>query len=467
MTDLLSALKAHHPASVPMHMPGHMRNEALFPYLKELGAKYDITEITGFDDLHNPEGILLESMKRAASLWGSDETRCLIGGSTCGIVASVYALLSGGGRALCARNAHKSLYHALEITGAQAVFLPGGFDEETGEALMIDPCEVEKALDENEDIRFVFIVSPTYEGVISDVESICRIAHKRNIPVIVDEAHGAHLDLFGAFPGGAVRAGADIVIQSLHKTLASLTQTAIMHINGNRVDVKSIDHALDIFETSSPSYLLMASVDGCVRLLEDKGDEILSRWKKMTLDFRKKAEKLKNIRVYKPGKAFLFDDSKLILTCDALSGAEIKDVLRDRFSIELEAAYARYAIAMTGAGTTEEMLKKLLDALFIIDEEVENAKKRIGKAVNVPLPKAVMTARAALQTPYECVRTENALGRVAAEYQWAYPPGVPVVAPGEVIDEGVLCALKELTDFRLNLIRTRSGEGEIAVLLHK
>lgn len=463
MTKLLNALKAHHPSSTPMHMPGHMRNTSLAAYLSDVGAQMDITEITGFDDLHKPEGILLESMKEASSLWGSKETRYLIGGSTCGIIAAVYALASGGGRAVCARNAHKSLYHALEITGVEPVFVSPAFDDETGMALEIRPEDVLRALDENDGIRFVFLVSPTYEGVISDVKAICDIAHERGVPVIVDEAHGAHLDLCGVFPFGAVKAGADLVIQSLHKTLPSLTQTAVLHASGELVSMRDIDHALDIFETSSPSYLLMASIDGCVSLLREKGDMILSGWKNRVMDFRKKAKALKHIRVFKPEGAYAFDESKLILYSAYLSGVDLKEMLASRFSIELEAAYQRYAVAMTGAGTTDEMLKKLFDALYVLDGELSEAFPLLP-SVPTYVPERKMLLKNALLKKYECVLYENASGRISGEYVWAYPPGVPVVAPGEVIDEKVLSIIRGMEISHLNIIKTRSEKGEIAVL---
>ena len=462
---LLDELKRYCAGAAPMHMPGHMRSKD-YPYLNALGAEFDITEINGFDDLHNPHGILLASMKKAAKLWGSGQVRYLVNGSTCGILSSVYALSMGGGRAIVSRNAHKSLYHALEITGITPVFVRSGFDELTGACTDVSPESIENALESAPDAKFVFVTSPTYEGVISDIKTICEVAHRRRIPVIVDEAHGAHLDLTEDFAGGAVKAGADIVIQSVHKTLLSLTQTAVMHISGNLVSVNQVDHALGIFETSSPSYLLMASIDGCVEILSEKRREIFSAWRKNTDEFRHKVDGLKNISLWKPKNAYGFDDTKLVLMHPCLSGVRLTEILRERFSIELEAAYPFYAIAMTGAGTKRENLDRLFCALKAIDEEAfeeENEKK----AVLSDLPEAVCSVKDALYMDNEIVKENEAAGRVSAEYAWAYPPGVPVLVPGERISEDTLKAWKALERAGVNTIKTRSKANCFCVVTEK
>ena len=203
--------------ALPMHMPGHKRRVSGIPFLEELGAHCDITEIDGFDDLHAPEGALLDGMRRAARLWGADESRFLVNGTTCGLLAAVYALAADGGRAIVARNCHKSVYHALELTGVEPVFVMPDVDAETGVCGRIPPEDVRRALEEAPDARFVLVTSPTYEGVISDIAAICRAAHERNVPVIVDEAHGAHLGLCDeAFPADAMRMGADISYANEH-----------------------------------------------------------------------------------------------------------------------------------------------------------------------------------------------------------------------------------------------------------
>ena len=459
---LIDALKAYTKTATPMHMPGHMRSED-YGYLNCLGAGLDITEIAGFDDLHNPSGILLDSMKDAAGLWGSDCSRFLVNGSTCGILASVYALSMSGGRAVIARNAHKSVYHALELTGVDPVFVVSAFDEETGVCADVSPESIERALENTPDAKFVFITSPTYEGVISDIKKISEIAHRRNVPVIVDEAHGAHLGLTRDFSLGAVRSGADIVIQSVHKTLMSLTQTAILHVSGDLVSMNAIDHALDIFETSSPSYLLMASIDGCVQTLRKDKDRIFAQWRENIDWFRREAEGFQHISLWKSKSAFAFDESKLIITHPTFTGNDLMNKLRGRFSIELEAAYPRYAVAMIGAGTKRESLERLLNALGEIDRE-EFLEKDYVKPSRANIGERVMPMKKSLCLPSENILEEKAVGRISAEYAWAYPPGVPVLVPGERITENAVSVWKDITMSGANTVKTKSEAGFFSVI---
>jgi len=325
----------------------------------------DTTEIAGFDDLHAPEGILLEAQARAAALWGSDRAYFLINGSTAGLLAGIYATVSPGDRVLLVRGHHRAIDHAVELLGLRPVYIDppqltgGAFDS-------VPPEAVEAALETHPDMRLVVLTSPTYEGVLSDIGAIAEIAHGRDIPLFVDEAHGAHLGLSQHFPESAISQGADLVVQSLHKTLPSLTQTAILHRIGARVDHARIQHALDIFQTSSPSYLLMASIDSCVALMADKGAELLAAWRSRLDHFRAEATGLTRLRLLNGS----IDPSKItILTAGvSLSGAALMERLRRDHRIELEMARENYAVAMTGLGSTDADFKRLLDALYAVDK---------------------------------------------------------------------------------------------------
>ena len=248
------------------HMPGHKRNLTLlgeaFPY------GIDITEIDGFDDLHHAEGILKSAQERAARVYHGEETHFLINGSSVGILSAIAGVTRRGDTILVARNCHKSVYHAIEMNGLNPVYLTPGFHTSVQMNTEISPQAVRKALTENPKIRAVVIVSPTYDGVVSDVEAIAEAVHEKGIPIIVDEAHGAHFGFHPYFPENANKKGADIVIHSLHKTLPSLTQTALLHMNGNFVNRGKVRRYLHMLQSSSPSYVLMASIDFCVDLLE-------------------------------------------------------------------------------------------------------------------------------------------------------------------------------------------------------
>ncbi len=411
---------------LPMHMPGHKRNPEVAPYLNHLSEQWDITEIEGFDNLHGAQGVLQEAMERAAKSWDSDSSRFLVNGSTCGILAGIRALTKRGDRILVARNCHKSVFHAIELCGLHPVFvLPPLMKSGIFGSLL--PQQVEEKLKEYSDIKLVVLTSPTYEGVISDIASICNIAHQKNIPVLVDEAHGAHLGFTSYFSGGAVASGADVVVQSLHKTLPSLTQTAILHTNGSRVNQQQLDHELSVFETSSPSYLFLASIDGCVGQLKE---ENFTPWAEALHAFYQKTDSLKNLRILKKTKEqFLRDPSKIVIL--SKNGFRLGEELRKR-KIEPELIAPSFVLAMTGMGDTKDTLNTLANALSEIDMLLFDEIKADPLVPN--LPQLEMLPEEALEADFELIPPHKAKGRISAEYLWAYPPGIPLLIPGERIE---------------------------------
>ena len=245
-----------------MHMPGHKRNEKMME--NDLPYKIDITEIDGFDDLHHADGIIREAQERAARLYGADETHFLVNGSTVGILSAIMGVTDKGDQILVARNCHKSVYHAIYLNELEPVYVYPEYDEKTGLNGEVKADEIALLLEKNPNIKAVMIVSPTYDGVVSDVKKIAEVAHAHEIPLIVDEAHGAHFGFDPYFPKNANENGADIVIHSVHKTLPSLTQTALLHINGTFVNREKVRMYLHMLQSSSPSYVLMASIDECM-----------------------------------------------------------------------------------------------------------------------------------------------------------------------------------------------------------
>ena len=466
MSDaLLDALKdyaAH--GRIPMHMPGHKRNTDRFPALAALGAGIDITEIDGFDNLHGAEGILADAQSRAAALWGSDRSYFLINGSSCGILAGIRALTRRGDAVLVSRNAHSSVYHAIELCGLRPVFLLPPLDAGTGICLSAPPEAVEAALDAHPELRLVILTSPTYEGVVSDVAAIAAAAHRHGVPLLVDGAHGAHFSLHPAFPASAISCGADIAVASLHKTLPSLTQTAVLHVRGPRVDASRLAHQLAVFETSSPSYLFLASMDECVRALRER-PEILDAWAARLAAFDARLAAAQRLRVlFHDGRpipgVFAHDPSKLFAVSPAPDGAALAKHLR-ACGIEPEMVAPCGVLLMTGAGDTAEAMERTADALLAADFP--------GSAEDAPgvppgifgMPQLVLLPEEALERPWEYVSPAAAPGRIAAEYIWAYPPGIPLVVPGERIPAHLpaLCAgIPALHGTR------RAPDGRVAVL---
>ncbi len=465
--------------AVAMHMPGHKRNVPGIAFLEELGAKYDITEIDGFDDLHHPQGILRDAMARAARLWKSENTFFLVNGSTCGVLAAVRAcaLLYPQGKLIMARNCHKSVYNAAELCCLRPLFIQPPQVEDFGFCGSISPSAVELLVRENP-CTPVVITSPTYEGVLSNITEIAVICHLYGCPLIVDEAHGAHLGLSGCFPAGAVAAGADVVIQSIHKTLTGLTQTAVLHINGGLVPPESVSRQLAVFETSSPSYPLMASIDGTVELVENSGAQLFSDWKKRLDVFDAKVSPLQKLKI--PGHTELFDcqseqrpgyvrkglsggvygydRSKIIMSCEGTdkTGVWLMTALREGFNIECEMAAGGYAVAMTGILDRQNSLEKLALALCTLDGEMRKTPPRIP--MEMPnLPPRRMDVADALSENTKPMSLWDAAGKISGEYVWAYPPGIPLVIPGEELTEELLRSLILQREAGVSLRSTKGG----------
>lgn len=465
--SLLERLEAHEKAGyLSLHMPGHKENQALAPYLARLGAGLDITELPGFDDLHQPEGVLKDAMDRAAALWGSRKSYYQVNGSTGGLLAAVRAATHRGDPVLVARHCHKAVYHALELCGLEPIFLLPPMEPTFGLAGSLPPELVEQALEAHPEVKLVIYPSPTYDGVISDTAGICAVAHARGIPVLVDEAHGAHLGFHAAFPPGAMQQGADLAVASLHKMLPSLTQTAILHASGRLVPIPQVARQTGIFQTSSPSYLLLASMDGCVRLLEEKREELFEGWVRRLREFDEKIRGLKHLRCLGHGAEvgasyqgiFALDPAKLLLSTQgsALTGVTLMKRLREEYQIELEMALDHYAVAMTGLGTDDTMPDRLARALLALDEEAGACQEPPEPLASLyTLPPRRCSLEEAVQAPGGLTFLYDGMGKISGEYLWAYPPGIPLLAPGEEITTPVVETVEALYQAGVRLIGTR------------
>ena len=496
----------------PFHMPGHKRR------LGQLNDpfSFDITEIDGFDNLHHAEGILLEAEKRAARLYGAEETHFLVNGSTAGILSAIGAATTAGGRLLMMRASHKAAYHAVAAGGLTAHYLSGlcggsashirlvgGFGKKTSSdgtepgrsqtdglteldcGQPADPAEVERALAEDPRIQAVYITSPTYDGIVSDVRAIAEIAHRHGIPLIVDEAHGAHFGMHEIFPESSVKLGADLVIHSVHKTLPSLTQTALIHVQGKLVSRRRLREMLDICQTSSPSYVLMASIDQCIRMLESQGRELFDRLAENLRWFYTAVADLSSI------SCIVTDDpSKILLRPAGHEAGELYDVLWQTWHLQPEMLSRSYVLMLSSIGDDEEGFRRLSEALHQIDRSWSTAgspptvgkaampegdrRKPVGigeqeeqealSAVTGPeasremagsadrpaehargsFPEAVMTIRKAQDSAQERILLAASAGRVSGEYLYLYPPGIPLITPGERIPGDLPVRVRDL-----------------------
>lgn len=448
MSLLEQQLSAAAAASYPLHMPGHKRRMPPAPGLD--CAAWDTTETAATDDLHEAEGILADAMDRTAALCGAARSWYLVNGSTVGLLAGIRALAPRGSEILAARNCHKAVYHAIELGGLTAHWLVPPVDAAFGVYGSIAPAAVKAALTAHPGVRCVVLTSPTYEGVLSDIASISAICRRHGVPLLVDEAHGAHLlplAVSHGWQGGAVAGGADLVVQSAHKTLPSLTQTALLHWNGGPLaDPEEVERQLDVFETSSPSYPLMASLDGCTGLLAAQGDALFAAWRARLNRFFAAAERWRHIRLLCHGRDsvqnhplfFGFDDSKLLLDI----GQEGAAFLRAN-GFEPEMVCGQNLLAMTSPCDEDAAFERL--AALLTDYDAALPGRSPALPGTLPLPgRAVCTIEAALLRPFADIPLAQAAGRTAAEYVWAYPPGVPLLAPGEEVTPDFVAAAAAL-----------------------
>ena len=365
--------------------------------------------------------------------------------------------MTRGGKILMARNCHKAAYHAAYLRGLDIEYLYPEKEDIFGINGGIHEDIVEKALEEFQDIQAVMITSPTYDGVVSNVEKIAQIVHRKGIPLIVDEAHGAHFGFHEYFPKSSVEMGADLVIHSLHKTLPSLTQTALLHVNGNRVDRECLRRFLDIYQTSSPSYVFMAGMDSCVCLLEKRGGELFESLRRNLEVFYKQTESLGCIYLANHGlmgKSGIhdFDRSKLVISVRnaGFTGNQLANLLRNRYHLELEMAGGSYGLALTSISDTEEGFLRLSEALKEIDACLENKIEKNTEKSTLTIEDIVIKNEVwcriheALESPGESVLLEKAEGKICREFVYLYPPGIPMLVPGEIISREVLGKIRRL-----------------------
>lgn len=408
------------------HMPGHLRGRGFEGF--EINPSMDVTELYETDDLHNPEGVIKKSMDNAAKVFGADKAYYLVNGSSSGVLGMVLGFVGEGEKIICDRFCHKSFVSALALSGAVPVWVKPRLSEDGTMWESFDAEDIEKAIVENPDAKAVYITAPNYFGIMSDVKKIAGIAHERGMKLLVDGAHGAHYGMSDKLPPSIISLGADAVCMSLHKTLPSLTQTAVLLTRGEH---KRLETALRMVQTSSPSYIFTASCEYGVEFYEncpmEKWDELYS-WVKKYFPEQITEEQSSEYK----------DFSRLNIKLKG-NGYKVQEVLREKYSIAVECAYGGGIIAILTPFHTEEDIKRLKDAVCEADvEEVE--KLRI-----IPFEtEAVKTPREAFFAEKKSVPLKEAAGRISAEGIMVYPPGVYQILPGEIITDEAVEVIEEL-----------------------
>lgn len=444
----------------PFHMPGHKRSHDI-PGM-EAFFDIDITEIDGFDNLHQAEGILLEIQKQVARLYQAKEAFISVNGSTCGVLAAMMSQIPRGGTVILGRGAHRSAYHGLYLQQLTPVYLqadmlpyqiPGA----------VSPGQVAQAMDEHPDARAVVLTSPTYEGLLLDVEKIAGEVHKRGGILIVDSAHGAHLGFTHCMEKNPVNLGADLVVVSLHKTMPAMTQTALILVGSDRVDVESLKCHLGILQTSSPSYVLMTSIQESLLYAAEYGEELLQKMADSSRELRTTVKEKCSHMLIVDGQENLgtlekWDPSKLVITTQRgeMTGPAIYQYLRQEHNLQLEMATSTYALAMLSMMDKPEAYKRLRDALIALDRKIETneitetlqgddiSDDEITLQSNDPLlqddmekkdfPKTVVPLWKALNQTGTEIPLEKTIGKICGTFVGLYPPGIPMLVPGEEMD---------------------------------
>ena len=431
----------------PFHMPGHKRNisDGLFPY------KLDLTEIDGFDNLHRPEGFIKGIEDKAARIYHAQRAFLLVNGATGGILSAIKASTSRGDKIIVARNCHTSVYHAAELLGLRAEYIlpEPATDDIYGR---ISPTALERQLADNPGVSLVIITSPTYEGICSDIKEIAQICHSYGAKLFVDEAHGAHFPFHSAFPQNAMQCGADIAVVSLHKTMPALTQTALL-LTSNREMVQPLQSALSFFQTSSPSYVLMSSIENCLTEKWDF-DGYINRIHRLENSLRE----LNSLKLLFRGQED-YDFGKLVISTQnaGISGIELADILRKRYNIEVEMSANGYIIAMTSVCDTDCGFDRLKNALLEIDLNCSG-----GRSDNFRMTFELPERRL---FPFEITRTKavdfkEAQGMISAEDIFAYPPGIPIIVKGEVLSAELIGYITALRGSNVNIISSADSYPE-------
>lgn len=467
----------------PWHMPGHKRQMNLVEQMEslKLGAGYDVTEVAGLDNLLVPEGILADSMAQLPNVYGSYRSYYLINGSSCGLLTAISAVCRQGDTLIMARNCHRSIYHAVSLLGLQPVYL---YPEE------LDTCAVsgyisrevvQSALQLHPEAKAVIFPSPTYEGILSDIEEISKIVHQAGAYLIVDEAHGAHLEFCGQGPAAAVRCGADLVVESIHKTLPCYNQCAILHIGrGKRTESgklqEQIEHYLSIYQTSSPSYLLVANMeDGIAAMDEWRTSYVPEYWERLQR-FRRKWETLTEFHLLTREEvlaygAYDYDITKLVFYIpekhSEITGEQLARWLESACGMVMEMASLQYVLAMTSVADSEEAFERLDKALSKLDCIMKYEPDKIGNPIRVQNSMAakglvhagrktiagemVLPPGEAWNRETVLIRLQEAAGRIAGEYVAVYPPGIPQLVPGEAITSEQVDYLQQCVEHGLYL----------------
>ena len=470
---LESLVEEKEKGKISFHMPGHKGTFASHSKLIELLGSdphpADLVELNyNIDYLHAPKGELIEAQNLAAAAYGADQTFFLINGSTVGNIASIMSVVAPGQKIIISRASHRSVYTGLILSGAKPIYIESDYHPEINFPLAVCPESVKNLLKEHPDVKAIHVTSPNYYGVMSNISSICKIAHAHGIPLLVDEAHGSHLKFHDALPESAVTLRADIIIQSTHKTQPALTQASMLHVNKNGlVDLSRVGEILSLLQSSSPNSILLASLDAARSQMALHGYDLLTKTIQSAKEAREKIQSIPGFWCYGNdligfGAISSFDPTKLIIrVSDAgYTGFEAFQILQNEYKIDAEFADVKHIICSMSISDTDISVNNLLSALKNMSiNKGSNENFKFDRAPPLKgLPKMALSPRDAFSVFHaETVPLNQAVGRILIDSIIPYPPGVPLLVYGEIFEQRHLHYIHELIEAGSDFIGARDS----------
>lgn len=470
-TPYFDALKEYGTSEVtPFDIPGHKLgrlNNLLRDTIGEMAFKLDSNSPKGLDNIGKPKGVLKEAQILMAEAFNADRAYFLTGGTSQGILAMILASVGAKEKIIMPRNVHKSVINALVLSGAIPVFLPVQIDKNLGIANGINVNDVRKAIQENPDAKAIFVINPTYFGVASDIKSIVDLAHENNMLVLADEAHGSHLHFHEELPISAMDAGADMSAASIHKTSGSLTQSSVLFAKGSRVNYNRVRLSLNILQSTSPSGLLLASLDVARQFIYFNGHKLLEDTLQVAYYAYEQLSNIPGIEVitrddFINAGCFDFDETKLLINIRDLGkpGYFFYNYFKDRFNIQIELAETYVILLVLTIGSTKKDIDILKKALVTLSNEMYTGKHLpVYEKFKYSYPESYVRPRSAFHAPKKFVSLRNSLGEISGESIMIYPPGIPLVIPGEIINEDIIEMLEFYESNGFNILTDQDDDS--------
>ncbi len=448
----------------PFYTPGHKRGKGIHPVLEQQWGTavfgWDLPELPGLDNLHAPTGAIASAQQLAADLFGATQTWFLVNGSTVGVIAAILASCGDGDKIILPRNVHSSAIAGIIHAGAVPIFISPDYDPVLDLAHGIAPMAVKSALEQHPNAKAVLIVNPTYYGVCSDLATIAAIAHSYGVPLLVDEAHGAHFGFHPDLPPTALAAGADLSIQSTHKLLGALTQSAMLHVNSDRLDPLRIDRALRSLQSTSPSYLLLAALDASRQQMALHGRELMAKAIELATIARREIAQIDGLAVLERSQSQptfdALDPTRLTVTVTGLNltGFAADEILTTEFGVVAELPSLQHLTFIISLGNTRADIDRLICGF---ERLATNHRCELPlKLPQFPLPdpdfELAISPRRASRARHQQVELDRAIGRISAAAICPYPPGIPVLLPGEIITTDALKYLRQILDLGGELV---------------